>query len=370
MARRKNIPPPNPQDYIKCPLNLDGIIMAPTTTPDVVELNCALDDGLLFDAIRLCSCSYWMFKLDVLGQFSFDFRTRLFSCLPALPSITRQYFSYQLENSCHNVLRDEFHRFMILAGFAQSSNLNNPLNMLGNDIKELDLKVLNGEMTPRELLLRRIQEFLDTKDRKKIDFSYSLFLPEFLNPKFFKDASEAEHIVLLGNLGKYFEFLTKFIKPWIKIHHTPTQRIELFPPQLLIKHILADADGTYTNRVKMMAWKQLYDEAERLCVNNHGAYKLFDDDKLKEQFDETWAKMEQKEVKGKDIEGWMTNSEGVFESFELDCTLHGIDATDYLPQILVDWRFYKLAKGLVDFQDDETRNHLFKVVASIMSEFR
>ena len=369
MARRKNIPPPNPQDYIHCPLNLDGIIMAPTTTPDVVELNCALDDGLLFDAVRMSTCSYWLFKLDVLEPFSFDFRLRLFSCIPALPSITRQYFSYQLENSNRTRLREEFRRFMMLSGFAPSSNLNTPLNMLGNGIKELDAKVLNGEMSPREMLLSRIKEFLDTKDRSRIDLSYSLFLPEFLNPKFFKEASEAEHIVLLGNLGRYFEFMKKFVKPWIGLHHEPTPRIELFPPQLLIKHILADEDGAYTNRVKKMAWNQLCDEQDRLASTG-GASKMFEPEKLEVDWNDKFEKLKQKDVTPAQVDEWMRAAEGVFESFELDCTLHNVDATDFLLEMMTDKDLCKMTRGLMDFQDDETRSRLYKVVADAMTEFR
>ena len=369
MPRKKPVPP-NPSEYIQCPLNLDGIIMAPTTTPDIVELNCALGDELLFDAIRLCTCSYWLFKLDILEKFSKQFRTRLYSCLPALPRITRQYFNYQLENSSQSELLEEYQRFILETGYSSGSsgNLNNPLTMLGNDIKELDLQILNGKLTPRQMLLDRIQTFLQTKNKDAIDFSYSLFLPELLNPKFFQELSEAEHIVLVGNLSKYFEFLSKFFKMGFGFRGTIKPRSELNPPQLLIKHILADERGIYTNRVKMMAWNQLCQEQDKL--SSRETYKLFVPEELDRNWKELFDKLTKKGLDTLMTEEWLKAAEGVFESFELDCTLHNVDATDFLLIIMTDKRFSKMARGLMEFQDSDTRNRLFKAVANAMTPFR
>lgn len=368
--RKKNITPPNPKDYIQCPLNLDDLIMSPTTTPTVVELNCSLaDDNILYDAIRLSLCSYWMFKIDVLEQFSSKFRLRLYGCISALARTTRMYFNYQMEVSNNKELLAEYKRFLLETGFLGGNPLTNPLKMLGNNMKDADLAVLQRGLPPRQMLLNKIQEFLETKDKDKIDFSYSLFLPEFLHPKFFQGLSEAEHIVLVGNLNKYFDFLSKFNKMGVGLRGTWKPGNELNPPQLLIKHILADEKGIYTNRVKMMAWNQLCQELDKLSPTG-GAYKLFSQEKIEKNWNENFEKLQKKDLDTLMVDEWMKAADGVFESFELDCTLHNVDATDFLLDMLTDREYYKMARGLMDFQDTEVRNKLFKVVADAMRPFR
>lgn len=374
MSAKKQISAPNPKDYINCPLDLDSLIMAPTITPDVMELNCALaDDNILFAAIRLSTCAYWMFKLDVLEQFSSDFRWRLYGCLPGMARTTRMYFNYQIENSNHKVLLEEYRQFLLQTGILGGDPLNNPLSMLGNTIKDVDIKVLQGQMTPRQMLLNQIQEFLTTKNKEKIDFSYSLFLPEFLNPKFFIGLSEAEQIVLLGNLGKYFEFLSKFHRRGMGFRGTIQPRNELFPPQLLVKHVLMDEKNTYTNRVKMMAWNQLCNEIDRLSQDGKQSWntgKVFSFDKLSENYDWLGKQIEGKGWRWADIENWLSTSEGLFESFELDCTLHSMDASNFVLFLLTRNGSEKMARGLMDFQDMDVRNKLFKLVGDALRPFR
>ena len=368
--RRSQITPPNPNDYIQCPLDLDAIIMSPTITPDVLELNCSLvDDNILFDAIRLSTCAYWLFKLDILEQFGLPFRHRLFTCTPGMSRITRMYFNYQIEASRNKELLADYKRFLSEIGLFGSDPLNNPLTMLGNNVKDADLTVLQGGLPPRQMLLNQIQGFLETKDKSKIDFSYSLFLPEFLHPKFFQGLSEAEHIVIVGNLSKYFEFLTKFTKVGLGLRGTWKSGKELNPPQLLIKHILADEKGIYTNRVKMMSWNQLCNEQDKLASTG-GIYKLFDTKKIERNWNELYEKLDKKELSTLKVDEWLKTAEGVFESFELDCTLHNVDATDFLLQIMIDKGNYKMARGLMEFQDSETRNKLFKVISDAMTPFR
>lgn len=361
--------PPNPRDYIQCPLDLDAIIMPQTTTPDVVELNCALvDDDILFDAVRLSTCAYWLFKLDVLEQFSSDFRQRLYNCLPALPRVTRLYFNYQMDGGSTQ-LQDEYDNFLTEHGMQGFDLLNNPLTMLGNNIKDQDMLVLQRKITLRQMIVGRIQKFMDTKDKDQIDFSYSLFLPEMLNPKFFQELSEAEHIVMVGNLSKYFEFLSKFTKMGVGLRGTWKPGRELNPPQLLIKHILADERGIYTNRVKMMAWNQLCNEQDKLAATG-GTYKLFNQEKIDRIWNENYEKLDKKGLSTLLVDDWLKSADGVFESFELDCTLHNVDATDFLIDIMTDREFCKMARGLMEFQDSDTRNKLFKVVADAMTPFR
>lgn len=372
-AKGHMLQPPNLKDYINCPLNLDALIMTPTITPDVVELNCSLaDDNILFDAIRLSTCAYWMFKLDVLEQFNHEFKCRLYNCLPALARTTRMYFNYQIENSpAHKELHVEYKRFLLETGLmgGELYPLQNPLAMLSNNMREADQRILNGQMTPRQMLLDQIQQFLKTKDKGKIDFSYSLFLPEFLNPKFFQELTEAEQIVLVGNLAKYFEYLAKFHKNGPRLFGNIKPRNELFPPQALVKHILADERGIYTNRVKMMAWNQLCNEQDKLASSG-GIYKLFSAEKIEQDWNENFEKLDKMGLSTLCVEEWAKAAEGVFESFELDCTLHNVDATDYLLQLMTDREFCKMARGLMDFQDTETKNKLFKVVANAMTPFR
>ena len=369
MPRKKNTVPPNPKDYIQCPLNLDDLIMSPAITAEMVELNCSLaDDTILYDAIRLSLCSYWLFKIDVLEQFSPMFRIRLYSCISALARTTRMYFNYQMDNATTQ-LKEEYDRFLLETGTFGGDPLNNPLKMLGNNIKENDMMVLHKKMSLRQMLLSRIQEFLTTKNKDKIDFSYSLFLPEMLHPKFFQELSEAEHIVIVGNLSKYFEFLSKFNKMGFNLRGTWKPGHELNPPQLLIKHILADEKNIYTNRVKMMAWNQLCNEQDKLAVTG-GTYKLFNPEKVEHIWNENYEKLDKKGLSTLMVDEWLKSAEGVFESFELDCTLHNVDATDFLIEIMTDREFCKMARGLMEFQDSETRNKLFKVVADTMTEFR
>ena len=361
--------PPNPRDYIQCPLDLDAIIMPQTTTPDVVELNCALaDDDILYDAIRLSTCSYWMFKLDVLEQFSSEFRIRLYGCLPAVSRIVNSYFNYQMD-STNGQLKEEYNRFLEEQGLQGFDNLNNPFKMLSNGIKECDLKVLQGQTTPRQMLIDRIKEFIDTKDKDKIDFSHSLFLPEFLNPKFFQELTDAEQVVLVLNLGKYFDFLKKMVNGKRGVFRGfPTRKLELFPPKNLVKHIFES--DSYSNRVKMLAWGQLYLELEKAGSRNKtfgAAAILVDIDATTTNIDSSFMKLANAGVTPAQLDKWLADAEGVFESFELDCTLHNLDATDFFVLVASHPQHHKLVKGMVDFQDDDTRNRMFKVIAKTMT---
>ena len=64
------------------------------------------------------------------------------------------------------------------------------------------------------------------------------------------------------------------------------------------------------------------------------------------------------------------NADGVFESFELDCTLHNLDATSFIVHLLCSRGYYKMAEGLVNFQDDNTRDKLFKYLSNMMLSCR
>jgi hypothetical protein len=248
-------------------------------------------------------------------------------------------------------------------------NLNNPFKMLGNNIKEQDLEVLQGKTTLRQMVVGRIQKFMDTKDKDEIDFSYSLFLPEMLNPKFFQTLSEAEQVVLVLNLSKYFDFLKKMLngKPGV-FRGAPIRKRELFPPKLIVKHIFES--DSYSNRVKMLAWRQLYLELEKAGSRNKtfGAATILDDiDATTTNIDSSFMKLANVGVTPAQLDKWLADAEGVFESFELDCTLHNLDATDFFVLVASHPQHHKLVKGMVDFQDDDTRNRMFKVIAKTMT---
>ena len=370
MPRRQNqITPLSPGDYIQCPLNLDAIIMMQSTTPDVVELNCALvDDDILYDAIRLSTCAYWMFKLDVLEQFSKNFRQRLYNCLPALPRVFRLYFNYQMD-SATTQLKDEYDNFLTNHGMKVFDLLNNPFKMLGNNIKEQDLEVLQGKRTLREMIVGRIQKFIDTKNKDEIDFSYSLFLPEMLNPKFFQILSEAEQVVIVLNLSKYFGFLEQFVKKHVGVlRGTISKQQELFPPKFLLKHIFGS--DTYSGRLKMLAWRQMYNELDKIYSKSKisVAAKLIDDiDAVTSEIDSLMKKVKNAGYTCDQVDKWLADAEGVFESFELDCTLHNLNSVDFLIPIVSHHLYYKMANGMMDFQDEDTRNTMFKTIAKTMT---
>lgn len=370
MPRRQNqITTLSPGDYIQCPLNLDAIIMMQSTTPDVVELNCALvDDDILYDSIRISTCSYWMFKLDVLEQFSKNFRQRLYNCLPALPRVFRLYFNYQMD-SVTTQLKDEYDNFLTNHGMKVFDLLNNPFKMLGNNIKEQDLEVLQGKRTLREMIVGRIQKFIDTKNKDEIDFSYSLFLPEMLNPKFFQILSEAEQVVIVLNLSKYFGFLEQFVKKHVGVlRGTIAKRQELFPPKFLLKHIFGS--DTYSGRLKMLAWRQMYKELDKIYSKSKisVAAKLIDDiDAVTSEIDSLMKKVKNAGYTGDQVDKWLSDADGVFESFELDCTLHNLNSVDFLIPIVSHHLYYKMANGMMDFQDEDTRNMMFKTLAKTMT---
>ena len=85
---------------------------------------------------------------------------------------------------------------------------------------------------------------------------------------------------------------------------------------------------------------------------------------------QTYLNLEKKDLSTLMANEWMNAAEGVVESFELDCTLHNVDATEFLLQIMTDREHCKMARGLMDFQDTEVRNKLFKMVADAMTPFR
>ena len=361
---------------IQCPVDLDSLIMSTDCTPQFIEDNLNVADDIFWDAIGTSTLSSWLLKLDVMGQFSKEMRRKIFWALPNFNRISRVYFFIQLMNTDkHKNITDELHDWESENPMdsQRDSNINmiNPMNMLSNNMKEWDKKILNGDLTLRRFLLDRIKTFLDNGSKDEVDFSHSLFLPELLSPKFFKDLSEAEHIVILGNMDKYFRYVEKFNKTGLT-RGTYSPGHEVNPPQVLIRHILS-GDVEYTKRVKMIAWKKLFSEIDCLFnafTTKTGVFKVLSVDKMNETLKKLKEKLEPKDVTFETVGKWLDASEGVFESFELDCTLHNVDASDFFIPIICAKEYYKIAEGLVNFQDDETRDKLFKQLSVVMLSYR
>ena len=370
-----------PEDYIQCPVDLDALVMSPACTPEYIEENLGVSDDIMWDAIRLSTCQYWLLKIDVLEGFSFAFRRRIYRCLPAFSRMNRKYFAIRMSLSRNNDLKDELDRWVQDNGpIDDGNNLINPMNMLSNNLKEHDLMVIEGRMTLSEFIVLHAREFIDTGDKNKIDFSCSLFLPEILNPKFFSGTTEAEKLVVLGNMDRYFKFVEKFNKTGVGLRGSYQPKHELNDPQNLLKHVLS---GDYADRTKMIAWKQLYSEMERLVSRPPSStitspsmppmlFKVFNESAILASNKGLLNLIKAKGYEVKDLVAWLVDADGVFEAFELACTLHNLDASDFFELITtsIDDKVFKMAPGLVAFQDSETRDRLFRRLADKMVSFR
>lgn len=367
MAKKKL---PRYVNSIQCPVDLDSLIMSSDCSPQFLEENLNVRDDIFWDAIGTSTYAGWLLNLDMFSQFSKEMRERIYQALASFSRLDRVYFHIKLENSSRmKVFLDELQQHEMESHPDSNIVMFNPLTMLSNNMKDWDIKMLNGELDLRRVLLDRIRGFLSTGDKNEVDFSHSLFLPELLSPKFFKDLSEAEHIVILGNMDKYFRYVEKFNKTGLT-RGTYSPGHEVNPPQVLIRHILS-GDVEYTKRVKMIAWKQLYKEIDHIMgARSSTTVKLFDSDAISMLVNSLIEHLVKSGYDQGELKEWLDNAEGVFESFELDCTLHNLSASDFLPIIIASKPFYKMSEGLIEFQDDATRDKLFKQLSSMMVSCR
>lgn len=351
------------QSIVDCPVDLDALIMSENCTPEWIETNLGVSDDILYDAIRNSMYGGWILNLDFISGFSKPFRRRLFKNIDAFTQMVKMYFLIKVATLDDKVLTSEIESAYLDEGVTglNVGKLFNPMTMLGNNMKEYDIEMMNGNITMRQVLLQSIQKFLGSGNKDDVDFSYSLYLPSFLNPRFFSELSEAEHVSILGNLDRYFAFIRKFE---MSMSFGRTKRNgEPNPALCLIKHIFS-GEHPYSNRVKMSAWKQLYKEI-MARVGGSGAVGLFDVPRSME----IMRKMEEDVVIKSghtlsEITDWTNKAEGVFESFELDCTLRNLDATDFF--LFLIWQKTEMANGLIEFQDDATRDRLFKQLAGVI----
>lgn len=370
---RKQIPSRYVND-IQCPLDLDAIIMSDDCTPEQIEMNLNVGDDILYDAIRLSVNSSWLLKLDVLRRFSSTVRRRLFKNIEAFPMLTSTYFLLQV-SECHSEgmseIQEEVERLVYWEHPTTFSSIQlmNPHTMLGGGMGEEDALIMNGKSTLHDVLVNRILKFLKSGDKQDVDFTQSLFLVELLSTKFFSSESEACQLTILGNMDRYFKHLGKFRKP-ASLKSAYTSRNSVFPPQTLLKHVLS-ASSNYTMNVKMLAWKQLLKKVESVfagkSVKMTSMFRIFNSFAVDKVWtEEITEELKKKEVKIDEVVEWLKNSEGVFESFELDCTLRNLDATIFLCELLFDKNYFKMLDGMMNFQDEDVRLRLMDKVSELM----
>ena len=348
---------------VECPVDLDALIMSENCSPGWIELNLNVSEDILYDAIRCSMFGNWLLDIDFISGFSHGFRKRLFRNMDAFDQMSKMYFLIKAATLDDKSLSNEIECVYLDEGAScmNVEKLFNPMTMLGNSMKEYDNEMLKGNITMRQVLLKCIQKFLATGNKDDVDFSYSVYLPLFLNPRFFSTLSEAEHVSILGNLDRYFAFIAKFEK---SIMFGRVKRSgEINPALCLVKHILS-GEFPYSNRVKMSAWKQLHKET-LARQKGFSAIGLFDVPKSVEVVRRIEGEVILKSGHTLDeVNDWIQKSEGLFESFELDCTLRNLDATDFFLYLL--WQKPEMANGLVDFQDDATRNRLFRQLSGVI----
>ena len=349
---------------IQCPVDLDSIIMQPNCDAATIEENLNVSDDILFDAIRVSRFCGWLLGLDLFNAFSKRFRQRLYSCFSAFPVASAMCFIIQIENSIHSELKLEFERICrvddVILGLRDRAKLINPLNMLGNSVGvKWDMQVLSGAMGLVEMIEGRIRLFLkeETHDRSLTDFSSSIYLPNMLNPKFFSEQGEALQTVLLVNLDKYALTLKNFVRGGL-MRNIGLKKMELDFPLSLVKHILED--GRYGLKIKLLAFKKLVEIAKT-------SKKVI---MSRDVFDKHMAalskKLDQKTLLDAAI--WVDKNE-VFEGFELDCTLHGVDSSDFLLPLFFTPDKWNMMVPLIEFQDDKRKLELYSQVGDALVAF-
>ena len=366
---------------IECPLDLDELIMSPLAgSSDFLNVNLNVSDDILSDAISLSAYAGWLLTLDVFRRLSLDIRTSLLQNLNFFSPIVVVCFLAQVNSlSASDPLRIEVEKFLEVNPSIVNRNalgLYNPLTRLNNPTRAMDLSILSGESFLRRAFFEQIEKFLKSRDMSDIDFSSSVFLPEILHPRFFLELSEGERHVVLRMCEKYFPVVANFSNwGWAASSMMPRGR-KANPPQALLKWVMmSDACSIQT---KMLAYRQFLKEIERMKMKSSSGPvgsmgyiigKILDNWKMMNMEKRQTDELIQKEISTTTLMEWLNNSEGLFESFELDCTLHNLDATIFWPEIL-NYPDIKMAAGMMDFQDDDIKLRLLKEIGDSMTAFR
>jgi hypothetical protein len=97
---------------------------------------------------------------------------------------------------------------------------------------------------------------------------------------------------------------------------------------------------------------------------------MFDMDETERRFRLSKEKLDEQGYSSDNLHDWADNANGLFESFELDCTLHNVNAIDFFIPMLCAEEYYKMTDGLIDFQDAKDRNALFDVLSKCLTNFK
>ena len=366
---------------IECPLDLDELIMSPlASSSDFLNVNLNVSDDILSDAISLSAYAGWLLTLDVFRRLSLDIRTSLLQNLNFFSPIVVVCFLAQVNSlSASDPLRIEVEKFLEANPNIVNKNalgLYNPLTRLNNPTRAMDLSILSGESFLRRAFFEQIEKFLKSRDMSDIDFSSSVFLPEILHPRFFLELSEGERHVVLRMCEKYFPVVANFSNwGWAASSMMPRGR-KANPPQALLKWVMMSDECSI--QTKMLAYRQFLKEIERMKMKSSSGPvgsmgyiigKILDNWKMMNMEKRQTDELIQKEISTTTLMEWLNNSEGLFESFELDCTLHNLDATIFWPEIL-NYPDIKMAAGMMDFQDDDIKLRLLKEIGDSMTAFR
>ena len=366
---------------IECPLDLDELIMSPLAgSSDFLNVNLNVSDDILSDAISLSAYAGWLLTLDVFRRLSLDIRTSLLQNLNFFSPIVVVCFLAQVNSlSASDPLRIEVEKFLEVNPSIVNRNalgLYNPLTRLNNPTRAMDLSILSGESFLRRAFFEQIEKFLKSRDMSDIDFSSSVFLPEILHPRFFLELSEGERHVVLRMCEKYFPVVANFSNwGWAASSMMPRGR-KANPPQALLKWVMMSDECSI--QTKMLAYRQFLKEVDRMKMKSSSGPvgsmgyiigKILDNWKMMNMEKRQTDELIQKEISTTTLMEWLNNSEGLFESFELDCTLHNLDATIFWPEIL-NYPDIKMAAGMMDFQDDDIKLRLLKEIGDSMTAFR
>ena len=366
---------------IECPLDLDELIMSPLAgSSDFLNVNLNVSDDILSDAISLSAYAGWLLTLDVFRRLSLDIRTSLLQNLNFFSPIVVVCFLAQVNSlSASDPLRIEVEKFLEANPSIVNRNalgLYNPLTRLNNPTRAMDLSILSGESFLRRAFFEQIEKFLKSRDMSDIDFSSSVFLPEILHPRFFLELSEGERHVVLRMCEKYFPAVASFSNwGWAASSMMPRGR-KANPPQALLKWVMMSDECSI--QTKMLAYRQFLKEIERMKMKSSSGPggsmgyiigRILDNWKMMNMEKRQTDELIQKEISTTSLMEWLNKSEGLFESFELDCTLHNLDATIFWPEIL-NYPDIKMAAGMMDFQDDDIKIRLMKEIGDSMTAFR
>lgn len=367
---------------LECPLDLDGLIMSPSGgIPDFLDVNLNVSDDILSNAISLSAYAGWLLTLDVFRRLSLNARTSLLQNLNFFSPIVVVCFLAQVNSlPASDPLRIEVEKFLEANPTIMNKNalgLYNPLTRLNNPTRAMDLSILNGETFLRRAFFEQIEKFVKSRDMSDIDFSSSVFLPEILHPRFFMELSEGERHVVLCMYEKYFPAVANFSNwGWISSSTMPRGR-KVNPPQALLKWVMMSDECSI--QTKMLAYRQFLKEIGRMKMKSSSGpgdskeyiiCRILDSGKMMNLYNRQTDELSKKEISTTSLMEWLNNSEGLFESFELDCTLHNLDATMFWPILMINYPDIHMAEGMMDFQDDDAKVVLMKEIGDAMTAFR